>query len=295
MVPLKSGLLPATHDRSFDFSHAKTFGATVDMLPGLPPLGLGRKPMPVTDQKNTSDCTGFSTALASSFQENVPLAPEFQVAAVSAVVGQPITYVGAQPIDAMKAATQFGSLEDAGKPYDFAIQGWNIPADMRNYTDAEKTAALVHRKQSYFAVTTDSGMDMYDAIRLALWQSRDENGVVCAFSPWYREFNTPIKGIVPLPAQPFVSRHAYTYIDWTVIDGKEYLVSQLTQGPGFGDNGLLYFDRATVNFVWSDMYHTGSCLYLFRDIDPADPNIVPVGFDWVNWIRSFLAHHGIQV
>lgn len=295
MVPIKSGMLPATHNRRKDFSHAKTFGGTADMLPGLPLNGLGRKSMPIMDQADTSDCTAFATACASSFQENVPLSPEFQVAAVSAIVGQAITYSGAEPTQAMQAAIDFGSLEDATKPYSFAKEGWNIPADMANYSDSEKQQALVHRKQSYFSVTTDPSMDMFDAIRLALWQSRNDNAVVCAFGQWYREFNTPIKGVVPIPSQSPISYHAYTYIDWIVIDGVDYLVAQLSQGNTFGDNGLLYFSRDVINFIWKNLNQNGICLYLFRDIDPNSPVIIPVGFDFTNWIRSFLAHLGIQI
>lgn len=284
------GFKPIKYHRS-DYSYKKTFGSTT--LPGLPPEGLGRVPLKIYDQGSSNYCTAAATAAASSYQEHLPLSFEFQTAAIGQIEGAPI-YNGAVPDNSLKALTKIGSRPEGAISLSFAKEGWFIPASMTNYTVEERTGALDYAKQAYFKVTAGGpdDMDYFDSIKLALHDSRTEDAVVIAYGYWYPNWNLVAKdGIIPAAQGTTQFRHAYCFIDWRQINGIDYLVAHLSSGNQFGDNGLVYFTREVVNAAFQNMRINGLGLYILRD-NPIG-GVSTVGFDWVGWIREFMAQLGL--
>lgn len=284
-VYIHDGLKPLTYDKR-DFNHAKLFGGIKNDLPGLPKEGLGRKPISIKDQEDSNYCTAFTVSEASEYQEGVELSPEYQTAKVGQIVGQPI-FNGAQPRDAMKSATVYGSLEKSVSPYIFQNDGWQYPAQYQSYNTFLDEDAKVHKKGSYFSVTWGwpDDLDPFDSARLALWQAKNEKGVVMVFGLWYGEFNNPENGIVPVPVKPFITRHAYIVYDWCEKNGIIYLKAQLSQGKDFGDEGTLYMSREAFNASLIDR-GAGTGMYIFRDLDAANLKSNKVNLTWWDIIKK---------
>lgn len=240
-----SGFKPKRDIRDKGYNHAKIFGAPA--IPSLPANGLGRKPVAVYDQQNTNFCTAYSTTAASSFQEAVALSPEFQTAKTGQVAGKPILN-GADLRDALKSTILFGSIEQKDSPYSLENAGNKI-ANWYEWPDSLNLKALTHVKSGYYDVK-NGPYDTFDNIRSALFQAKDQNGVVVVGTPWFEAWNEPKAGVVFMP--PFGAKtylaHAWTIIDFT----DDYLVAQLSQGTDFGDNGLLYFPREVINFAFKE-------------------------------------------
>ena len=250
-----SGLIRRKDIRDKGYNHARIFGAPAPL--SLPKAGIGRKPLAVYDQQVTNFCTAFATAAASSYQEGIPLSPEFQVAKTGQVVGKPILN-GADLRDALKSTILFGSIAQKDSPYSLENNGNKI-ANWYEWPEELTQKALEHVKSAYYDVKSGP-YDTFDNIRSALWQAKDKNGVVIVGTPWYEAWNTPVQGVVSMP--PFGAKtylaHAWAIIDFT----DEYLIAQLSQGESFGDKGLLYFPREVINFAFKEDW---SLAFILRD------------------------------
>lgn len=267
----KQNLLPVSKDPR-DFNHKKAvskglFGSIKDETVILPIQGLGRKPLAIKDQKTSNYCTGFNVSSSSEYQEKIILSPEYQTAKIGQVAGKPI-YNGADPRDAMKSATKFGSLPFDKSPLNFVKDGWEKPADWNNYKTELDSLASIHKKKSYFSVTWGfpDDLDAFESARLALWVSNKDNGVIMVFGFWYNEFNqVGQNGVVITPASEPITRHAYIVYDWCEINGKTYLKAQLSQGTGYGDGGTLYMSREAFNKSMRRGRADGVGMYIFVD------------------------------
>ena len=278
MVNPRTGLRPTTHNRLKDFDHKKfwpvkrlLFGSTA--LPGLPPT-LGRTPICINDQQESNFCTGFAISEAIGNQVGIPMAPEAQVALEGKIAGQPI-YGGTDPKTAMESGL-VGAMAKSICPYTFANNGWTSPAQWQNYNNF--LVSFLYPRASYYSVTQGGdALDVFDSIKLALWDSKDDainNGfppVIC-MGYWYQSWNgITSNGIVPelQAGESPITRHCYLFIDWKNINGVEYLVAQLSQGIENGDKGLYYFSRANVNRSWQNIVPSGLALYIYRSKNPS--------------------------
>lgn len=238
-----------------DYSHRHTFGAPLTPLPAT----LGRKTKWIKDQGTTSYCTAFSTTTASEFQEGIQLSEEYTTAMEGMILGYPITG-GADPRTALSNGTENGYLPKEQSPLSFPKDGWTVPADWRNYPTNLAGQAISHRKDSYYSV-----QKTYKGVKDALFQARNENGVVIVFGKWFAEWNNPIGGLVPVPTQPYITLHAYIMYDWeTGVDGVERMKCQLSQGSGYGDGGTLYLSPECVAATFGNSW-SGTGAYIFRD------------------------------
>lgn len=237
-----------------DFSHEKTFG-TVAALPAT----LGRVPQKIKDQGTTSYCTAFATTTASEWQEEIELSEEYTTAKEGEVQGTPI-YNGTDPRTALTSGTRYGYLPKEQSPLLFSRDGWQKPAIWQNYPPLLDGQATMHRKDSYYSVTKT-----YTGIKQALYQAKEEGGVVIMCGRWFGEWNNPISGIVPVPASTYITLHAYIAYDWIICaDGVERLKCQLSQGTGFGDKGVLYLSKECVDATFGNAW-AGTGAYIFRD------------------------------
>ncbi len=244
-----SGLRKRVDIRDKGYNHAKIFGAPSPLV--LPKEGIGRKPLAIYNQLATNFCTAFSTAAASSYQEGIPLSPEFQTAKTSQVEGAPITG-GADLRSALKSAVLFGSIPQKDSPYSLENNGTMI-ADWTKWPDLTQKA-LVHVKQNYYHVK-NGPYDTFDNIRSALWAAKDAHGVVVVGTPWYESWNTKTHiDKAPIGEKTYLA-HAWTIIDFT----DKYLVAQLSSGEQFGYKGLLYFSREAINYIFRENW-TLACI-----------------------------------
>lgn len=238
-----------------DYAHEKTFGAPAVPLPAT----LGRHPQWIKDQGTTSYCTAFASTSASEYQEGIQLSEEYTTAKEGQILGTPI-YNGADPRTALKNGVDNGYLPHEQSPLFFPRDGWMTPADWNNYPSNLAGQALAHRKDSYYSVTKT-----YQGIKNALFQAKEEDGVVIIFGKWYSEWNNPIGGIVPTPGSTYITLHAYVAYDWVVCtDGVERLKCQLSQGTSFGDNGTLYLSPDCIKATFGNSF-SGTGAYIFRD------------------------------
>lgn len=261
-----SGLKPLRPDaRDSKFSHSRLFG--VASLADLPKEGLGRVPYKINNQLGYQFCTA-GTSSASEYQEKTALSFEFQIAAISRLNGQPIVD-GCEPRVAMGAACAYGSIPDDLTPSWMRLTDLNasVVTAWKNWPQDLWDAARSHLKSGYFPV--DAPLEPFDRIREALWQGRTENQAVMAFGNWYNSFNLVLRdGIISTGCRTFLGLHYYTIIDWTMIEGKEYLVVQNQYGTQVAKQGIYFFDRPTINEAWKDTLHgDGTGLFIFRDVD----------------------------
>lgn len=237
-----------------DFSHEKTFGTVA----ALPPT-LGRVPQRIKDQGTTSYCTAFSSTTASEWQEGIELSEEYTTAKEGEVQGTPI-FNGTDPRTALTSGVKYGYLPKGQSPFTFEKDGWQVPAEWQLYSPDLDGLAISHRKDSYYSVTKT-----YEGIKQALFQAKEENGVVIVCGKWFSEWNNPIGGIVPTPASPNITLHAYIAYDWIMCaDGIERLKCQLSQGPSFGDGGVLYLSKECVAATFGNAW-AGTGAFIFRD------------------------------
>lgn len=276
-VPIHNGLRPILHDRSRDFDHRRfwpikrqLFGAT-NALPGLP-VTLGNIPVAINDQQASDFCTAFEVSEAISNQCGIQMSPEAQTAIEGKIAGAPI-FGGTDPKTALSGGL-LGAFPSPA-PLSFATNGWQEPAEWQLYP-TNFFANIPNGRPSYYAIVITSGLDVYDNIKLALWDAKQDPAP--GFTPtvnmgfWFNTFNqVGADGIVPQlqPNELPITRHAYGYIDYKTINGTEYLVAQLSQGVEFGDKGLLYFSRGNVNQAWQNMVANGIGLYIFRSKNPS--------------------------
>lgn len=274
-----SGPGPITN-RNFK-SHTKRFGSTV--LTGLPPDGIGRLRMQPLDQEDTEYCTAYGEATSQGYEQSVEMSGEYQTAIEGEFIGAPIT-AGADPVPSMMATTINGSLPQALSPFTLDGKGPDFIADWTNWPSTlAKIASKYLPGVPYYV---DGNFDIFDNVRNALWQAKlaGEKGVVKAFGFWYDSWNTQafdpnLKGILSIPTDKPISRHRYNFIDWKTISGQLYLVAALTQGADFGDGGILYMDRPTINYVFSNAIANGLGLYINR-------SKVSHMAQFVQWLRA---------
>lgn len=283
-----SGVKPLTldvRDEKFTLPRVAKFGAPIPTLADLPKT-LGRVPISIENQRSTNFCTA-STSNASEYQEQVPLSFLFQVAAISRMNGKPILD-GADPRTALKAACAYGSLEEKDAPFtiESAVnkygedifemsasgvtvtkKGWqSVVADPGNWPSETWEKAKKHLKRAYPWV---KGLpyDHFDNIRVALFRGKEKNQVVMAFGKWFSSWRIGEDGIVRGKSEGYHSLHHYLFIDFDIIDGKEYIVGQNSYSKNFGHEGLCYFDRETINTTWDGVFYNGTALAMFEDMD----------------------------
>lgn len=290
-----SGLNKINHDRSKDWSHKKNFGST--NTANLPST-LGRIRMAIEDQDfpvPTDFCTGYSKSKALAYMRGIEMSPEWQVAIEGKYLGEPILD-GADPKSAMDAAVLNGALPKQFAHLSLEKDGAIKISDWRNWGNELAPIALPQAPSGWYAVADDDG-DTFDDIRIALYKAwtAEDRAPVMADGEWFREWNDAANnphagGYMPAPITDPIALHDYLFIDWITIQGTPYLVAHLSQGTDFGDKGFLYFDRPTINMIWSQqrMLKNGTGLYIFRSKGNRLPALIRIGLDLVAHARALL-------
>ncbi len=268
MPPIRNTIKPLKPDwRDLRFVHSKKFGTTD--LGEIPTKGLGRVPLKINQQYNTNFCTGSATESAAEYEQGRKFSFEFQVAAIGRRVGEPITD-GADPRKAYQARVAYGCLPDELTPYELRLTATTalVLAKWQSWPTELWQQAKQYVAESFFWLGEE--YEPFDQVKEALWSARAENQVVMAAGKWYHNWNdVGWNGILALGSGPY-TLHEYLFIDWTEIDGVEYLVIHNSCGEEFGKGGVQYINRETMNAAWPRAYGDGTGMAIWRKVHPDD-------------------------
>lgn len=286
------GLNKISHDRSRDWKHKNRirrvlFGATT---PASLPVTLGRIRMPVEDQLYTLLCTEMGTSKANAYLWDVDMSPDFQGALESRYAGSPILN-GTDPKTAMNAVVLSGSLPKNLSPFTLAKDGPQKTTDWTQWPATLFSTALNYVVAGWLDVSQDAA-DIFDAVRVALYDARADNAVVMSFGTWYQEWSdagNARRNVMPMPVNMPVALHCYIFIDWIYQGSTPYLVAQLSSGPEFGDNGFLLFSREVINFAFADMENDGTGVYIFRKSGNRLAQLISIGYALLGKAQALLA------
>lgn len=118
-----------------------------------------------------------------------------------------------------------------------------------------------NRRTAYFNVKPSSLLDPFDAVRVAMYTSKDEHRSVSVGTPWFSIFNSPIAGIISAPPSytwtSDVPGHNWKVCGWKTINGIPYLIAKPMVGASYGINGFSYFSREIFNNLLK-IYGTGA-------------------------------------
>lgn len=216
------------------------------------------RPFAIKDQGDSDLCSSFAVTSVSEDQEGVELSPEYQFFCTKRITGEPEEW-GADLRSACKSAVKYGSVaandfpEMKGRPRDYILdsKNWRYGADMM---------ARRYKKETYFEVTGNRQYDLFDKIRCALWQHKEDRSTIVTGACWRTAWITAPNAIIK-PDDGDGFGHAFKIFGQKVINGELYLVAQLSNGVEVGDQGLYYFSREVAN---KELGEYG--LYMFKDM-----------------------------
>ena len=244
------GLIPPKKsDRAYSFGAILKYAS----LSELPESYLIDENPIIHDQKDTDYCTAFMVVAMRQFQEGVKLSPEFQFAQTKKIMGSWQEW-GADPKNASKAAI-LGLLEYAESPFTLEAKGRDFCANWENWPETYTELAKKHLTQAYFWIGESGGMEMFDAIRSALWRFKDEKRAVGVGALWRTSWVSKVSKdhpFIPTRYENDGTPHAFTVIGWE----NDFLVLQLSSGTQYGKNGIVYMPREVANkeLIFSMMF-----------------------------------------
>ncbi len=253
---IRSGLTPLRKDKR-DFKLGLAFG--FQKLKDVPDTDfVVAEPLEIKDQFENDMCTAYASCAVSEDQEGVPLSPEYTFAKTKQLSGDWKEF-GANLRDAAKSHTKFGALEKQVSPFHYPEQDRNFIANWNNWPAEYDQKAKEHQKDSFFSV--DGPYDKFDNIRAALWKFKDERRSQIVGAVWRASWMTK-DGVVPTSYEKDGTPHAFKIFGQKTINGKLYLVAQLSNGTTIGDRGIFYVPREVANreFTYGN--------FMFKDIDP---------------------------
>jgi hypothetical protein len=248
------GLKPLKKDIR-DFKYENVFGSV--SINEIPDNFVVANPLEIKNQGYSDMCVAYATCAVSEDQENVLLNPKWFFAKMKEAQGNWKRW-GADLREGAKVAVNLGFLEDNDTPYNLKYGDRDFIANWENWPKDLDDKAQIHKKQSYFAVGSD-----FDSIRTILWQNIDEKKSVLTGVLWEAMWNELVDGIIPEKSTGSQETpHAIKIFGQKKIEGKLYLVAQLSNGEAMGGKGLYYFPKEVVD----KKFTFGA--FIFKDIDP---------------------------
>lgn len=244
LTKAQHGLQPLLKDRR-DFSYHKTFGSAAIDPRQLPTNFVLAQPLKIKDQGDTDMCTAFASSEVAEDQDNIEMSPEWFFSKEKELLNDYAGY-GADLRTACKTATKFGFLPQSNAPFSLENQPRDFLANWNNWPRELDAIAAQFKKYSYFAVENFS-TDLFDSIRVTLWDNATNKESILAGSDWFAEWNGCAGGVIPQAYSMKVAQHAFKIYGWKNIGGIPYLIIQNSEALSGGDNGLLYFPREVVN------------------------------------------------
>lgn len=247
-MEIKHGVLPNRYDKR-DYSHERTFGAVdLKVLPDNYNADLGLWFPDQEEDGLPNGCTGYTQTATAANENGEWYDPRYTYEQTLTIANLPPNSP-CQLRDSFKETRTFGVKRKDGTTF---IRG--------AYFDVDKVG------------------DYFDGARNALWLNQFNKRTLSCASPWFREWLSPIKGILPAPSRYVWNSntpgHNYEICGWKTIAGKPYLIIKPWIGKGYGDGGYAYVSRETFN---KTMNISGTALYIQRD--PTDADIKPIKLD----------------
>lgn len=248
-------------DHLFSYHHnSQKYGVVTPPIPKT----LGRLLEQSYNQGATYLCSAYSTAMAGQYRKRIPMSPEWQSGKVSEMSGDSIAHVGADPRDAMKASCVWGHLPKVNVPFTLEEKGEDYVADWTSYTATLDALALPNSDKGYKPIIPLKDQDMFDAIKLAMWQEfcihGDNASPALLATPWWSGFtpNCTISNVFEMGI--VMSAHMYLVTDFIEKEGKEYLIIQSSEGEA----SIRYFSREVINKLFQN---PASFVGIFNDDD----------------------------
>ena len=235
----------------------------------------------VKDQKNTDFCGAYSATTLSEMQEGVLLSPEYLFAKAKQIEGDYTTW-GSDLRLICRAVTKYGNIEQKDSPLNIENKDRDHLANWKNWPTELDEKAKKHAKKSYFSITGQK--DVYDSIKVAIWSNKPNTGVLTG-ALWRSEWTNAQNGIIPDRYGDSGFGHAYTYIGWKKIEGVEYLVAQLSNGTGIGDQGKFYFSRKICNL---ENTYGNYCLIDMPVTKAKILSFIPIKANWIHRVLDFI-------
>lgn len=252
LKPLKRKSLKELFQGKTDYSHHKTFGATpVDQLPDEYLLVST-----ILDQGTTNECTAFASCAIQESQHGIQFDPQWFFEQEGVVNGS-VSPDGYDMRVTMDTGVKIGFKPLAGGSPEYYKEG------------------------GYYSLIPGffSSVDLFDSIRQAMWQAKDEKKCANLGVLWMNDWipTTIIDSNTPRTSP--LSLHAIKCAGWTTRSGIPYLVIQNSWGAGRGEGGLYLFSRDQINkwfregaYIWRtpqeqvDIQRENAILVLLRQV-----------------------------
>lgn len=276
-IRIVPGLKPTHSDRR-DFDYGKIFG-TLEELP-TQDFVIG-SPIDIKQQFETDCCVACGGASMAEYHENTPLSMEYLFAKIKEEEGDYTTW-GSDPRTMAKIVVSIGLLEEKNAPLKLKADNRNEIANIANWPNEFllEEKAFEHRQKSYFFINQGNYQDLFDAFRAALWQNKDYKRAIGTGIFWCPEWTS--KAVIDKMGTP-TTPHFFIFIGQKTINGKIYLVAQLSNGTAIGDNGLFYFSREVLNasylFMLQRMFLVKHMMFI--DIPPQQAQQIC----WSFWLK----------
>lgn len=219
-------------------------------------------PLAMKDQGDTDFCFAFASTEVSEDQEGIELLPEYQAFKAKQISGD-LKGWGCDLRSVCKSLVNPGSLPKEGNEKYIGLPREQVldPATWPAELDKD---ANIHRKSTFFDATYGR-YDLFDNLRVALWQHRKDKCTILTGSTWRQAWTDAADGVVPT-MYPTLNGygHAFKLYGQRIINSVPYIKAQLSNGTDIGDRGKFYFPREVINREFKDY---GA--FMFKDIDRA--------------------------
>ena len=234
------------------------FGATRLALPMFPKT-LNTPRLKVKDQGGSLSCTAQASTLAAEHLECIPLSAEWQWMQTCKKLGTAVPN-GADYRVAFGIHTKLGALAQEAAPFRFPESDYQQIGNWELWPQIPAEETEKYRKAAYIRIPRVG--DHFDSMRAALLRGKEKRQIVVACTRWFYEWATKFIPSNDLYTS-FAGYHCHTFIDFCIIDGREYLIGQNSYGENFGDHGLQYWPRDTVN---KELSQYGCGAFVFEDL-----------------------------
>lgn len=198
----------------------------------------------ILDQKKSSQCVGFGTALTKQHHEKEKLSPTGLYSIMKNLIDKNNGW-GSRLDSGMKCLVKYGCPEHKDFPYD-ASKSRSFILDKR-YIIPLKLSAKEHKSRTYFQVYPVPGMSPFNAIRSAMITYNERVNTGIRWNRSYDKLFTDHSGIMPDPTGKWAYGHDIVVVGQKTTNNVLRLAFANSYGKRFGDDGLFYMTEAQVN------------------------------------------------
>jgi hypothetical protein len=200
---------------------------------------------PPKHQFSRGSCTAQAQSHHKERQEKKASAARFIMAETKRLENN--TEYGAYTRDSFTVVKNVGACSEELYPEPAPDMSWEEYIDVSKIPEECYKDAKQHKSQSYWRVEKD----LTEIKSLLLQRKEKDTSIVCSMA-WYKEFNRPNNGQLPIAFTGNGSGHAVELKGWD--DFQEYLIFKNSWGTGWGDGGYFYMPFSIFNKVIWDLW-----------------------------------------